>query len=96
MGGHEYVGSMDRNVQRAGPKARKGSARASLLSLSLPLSFFSLLLSSLLLIDRNVQRAGPKARKGSARAALSLSSFYSILLSPLFTSFPLSALPLFY
>ena len=81
-----------RNVQRAGPKARKGSARASLLSLS----FFSLLLSSLLLIDRNVQRAGPKARKGSARAALSLSSFYSILLSPLFTSFPLSALPLFY
>ena len=66
------------------------------LSLSLPLSFFSLLLSSLLLIDRNVQRAGPKARKGSARAALSLSSFYSILLSPLFTSFPLSALPLFY
>ena len=63
---------MDRNVQRAGPKARKGSARASLLSLSLPLSFFSLLLSSLLLIDRNVQRAGPKARNGSARAALSL------------------------
>ena len=62
-----------RNVQRAGPKARKGSARASLsLSLSLPLSFFSLLLSSLLLIDRNVQRAGPKARNGSARAALSL------------------------
>ena len=64
-----------RNVQRAGPKARKGSARASLLSLSLPLSFFSLLLSSLLLIDRNVQRAGPKAHKGSARAA-ALSLFF--------------------
>ena len=60
-----------RNVQRASPKARKGSARASL-----PLSFFSLLLSSLLLIDRNVQRAGPKARNGSARAALSLSLFF--------------------
>ena len=75
MGGHEYVGSMDRNVQRAGPKARKGSARASLLSLSLPLSFFSLLLSSLLLIDRNVQRAGAKA------ALPLLSLFLFIILS---------------
>ena len=71
---------MTRNVQRAGPKARKGSARASLLSLSLslPLSFFSLVFSSLPLINRNVQRAGPKARKGSARAALSLSLLFTV------------------
>ena len=70
---HEYAGST-RNVQRAGPKARKGSARAPL-SLSLLLSFFSLLLSSLLLIDRNVQRAGAKA------ALPLLSLFLFIILS---------------
>ena len=60
-----------RSARRPQGAQRQRSCFSSL-PLSLPLSFFSLLFSSLPLINRNVQRAGPKARKGSARAALSL------------------------
>ena len=66
-----YAVHSKRSARRPQGAQRQRSCFSSL-SLFLPLSFFSLLLSSLLLIDRNVQRAGPKARKGSARAALSL------------------------
>ena len=66
-----------RSARRPQGAQRQRSCFSSL-SLSLPLSFFSLLLSSLLLIDRNVQRAGPKARNGSARAALSLSLLFTV------------------
>ena len=66
-----YAVHSKRSARRPQGAQRQRSCFSSL-SLSLPLSFFSLLLSSLLLIDRNVQRAGPKARNGSARAALSL------------------------
>ena len=69
-----------RNVQRAGPKARKGSARASLSS-----SLYSPLFSSLLLMDRKLYARRPHmAHKKGTYAGLSSHHF------------PLSALPLFY
>ena len=89
MGGHEYVGSMDRNVQRAGPKARKGSARAALSLFFLQYSPFSSLHIISALRSPSLLLTGPEsalsARKGSARAFLRVSLLFA-LLSPLFSS----------
>ena len=84
---------IDRNVQRAGPKARKGSARAALtppffLQYS-PFSYPSSLHIISALRSPSLLLTGPEsalsARKGSARAFLRVSLLFA-LLSPLFSS----------
>ena len=80
MGGHEYVGSMDRKVQRAGPKARKASARASF-------SLFFYLFSSLLFSFANGSKTLRAPASHGAQKERTQASLHIISPSPLSLSF---------